>query len=186
LPQSGDDAAHSRKQPRILILSGDEELCVPLAELLDEYGAEVATEGWSRALNRLEYGRTYRVLVLVDGPGCVALDVLEEARRLRSDVAVLLLSGAPSVALATEAIRRGAEDFVPVPYSPEVLRKEVARILEAADLRDRVEELRSLVAESTTFNGIVSQSTRMRSVFARMAAAARSEIPVIIFGETGT
>jgi DNA-binding NtrC family response regulator len=186
LPPFAQVTAHSRQEPRILILSGDEDLCPPLVGLLGAYGTEVSVGGRAGALDRLRNCGTLRVFVLADGHGLAALDILEEARGIRDDVAVLLLSGSPTVSLATEAIRRGAEDFVPVPYSPEVLQKEVVRILEAADLRDRVEQLRGLVADSYGFDRIVSQSPKMRPVLARMVAAARSDTPVIIFGETGT
>jgi DNA-binding NtrC family response regulator len=179
-------APHRPGEPRILILSGDEALWQPLVELLGEFGTEVSAGGRPEALARLEECRAIRILVLADGRSFSALEVLDEARRLRDDVAILFLSGSPTVALATEAVRHGAEDFVPVPYAEEVLRKEVVRILEAAELRDRVEHLRHLVGDSYGFERIISQSPKMRSVFSRMLAAARSETPVLIFGETGT
>jgi DNA-binding NtrC family response regulator len=178
-------APRKREEPRILILSGDETLWQPLVELLGAYGTEVSV-GRVEALTRLEACRALRILILADGPSLSALDVLDEARRLRDDVAILFLSGTPTVSLATEVVRRGAEDFVPVPYSEEVLRKEVVRILEAAELRDRVDHLRHLVGDSYGFERIVSRSPKMRPVFSRMLAAARSETPVLIFGETGT
>lgn len=181
----GPLVAHNPTEPRILVLSGKPDLCAALVGLLGEYGA-AATSDRREARDRLNQCGTLQALVLVDGHGLAGLEILEEARRCRPDVAVLLLSGEPTVALATEAIRRGAEDFVPVPYSPDVLRKEVVRILEAADLRDRVDRLRGLIGDSYGFDRIVSQSAAMRPVFARMAAAARSSTPVLIFGETGT
>jgi DNA-binding NtrC family response regulator len=53
-------------------------------------------------------------------------------------VAVLVQSSHPAIQHAAEAIRRGAGGFVPVPFSGEVLLcKEVDRILEAAELRER-------------------------------------------------
>jgi transcriptional regulator with PAS, ATPase and Fis domain len=57
-------------------------------------------------------------------------------------------------------------------------------VLEAAELRDHVEQLRRLVADG--LNGIVSQSAQMRPVLSRVQAASRSETPVLICGETGT
>ena len=75
---------------------------------------------------------------------------------------------------------------MPVPYSEELLLKEVERILEAAELRDRVESLHRLVADAYGFERIISRSSRMRPVFERARAAARSDTPVLILGETGT
>ena len=158
-----------------------------LVELLAEHALEVCAEGSTDVLDVLDRRRTIRLLVLAEARDhTTTLDLLEDARRRRPDVAVLVLSRAPTVQHATEAIRRGAEDFVPVPYSREVLIKEVARILEAAELRDRVEHLRRLVTRSYGFERIISESPRMRPVFERALAASRSETPVLIVGETGT
>ena len=99
---------------------------------------------------------------------------------------MLVLSRHPTIKLATDAIRRGAEDFVPVPYSEELLLKEVDRILAAAEMRESVESLRRLVEDRYGFDRIVSHSPRMRPVFDRARAAARSDTPVLIVGETGT
>jgi DNA-binding NtrC family response regulator len=186
LPTPDATAARKRNEPRILILSEEAGLRQHLVDLLVDHGTEACTGGRTAALGRLDQCRTLRVFVLVDDGDAPVLDVLEEARRRRDDVAVLLLSGSPTIQLATEAIRRGAEDFVPVPYSEEVLRKEVGRILEAAELRDRVEQLRSLVPDATGFDRIVTQAPQMHAALNRARAASRSETPVLICGETGT
>ena len=179
--------AKDRDEPRILILSEDAGLRQDLVQLLAGCGAVACAGSPADALVQLAERRTLRLFVLAEGgDDFTTLDLLEESRRLRADIAVLMLSRFPTVQHATEAIRRGAEDFVPVPYSEEVLRKETVRILEAAELRDRVEHLRQLVAQTYGFDRIVSESPRMRPVLDRALAASRSETPVLILGETGT
>ena len=73
-----------------------------------------------------------------------------------------------------------------MPYSEEVVSKEVARILEAAELRARVDSLDRLVATRYGFERIVTGSPRMNDVLDRATAASRSDTPVLIVGETGT
>jgi DNA-binding NtrC family response regulator len=107
-------------------------------------------------------------------------------KQIRADVAVLLVSAHPTVEHAAEAIRRGAEDFVPIPYSKEIVLKEVARVLEAAELRDRVDSLHRLVSMRYGFERVVSQSPSMHAVVDRAQAASRSDTPVLVLGETGT
>ena len=97
-----------------------------------------------------------------------------------------MVSAHPTIEHAAESIRRGAEDFVPVPYSEAVVRKEVARILEAAELRDRLSHIDRPIDAREGFARVISRSVRMRAVFDRANAAARSETPVLIVGETGT
>jgi DNA-binding NtrC family response regulator len=172
---------------RVLIASDDRELNDALARLLSEYGVAVNAEGPALLPSSLCRHEDVRLLILGEtGANLAALDMLHAVKDERPDLAVLLVSAHPTIEHATEAIRRGAEDFVPFPYSDELVRKEVARILEAADLRDRVVALDRLVEVRYGFEQIVSRSVRMRAVFDRGRAAARSNTPVLIVGETGT
>jgi DNA-binding NtrC family response regulator len=180
-------AVHSRAR-RVLIASDDEELNGALARLLEEYSPIVSDDGTSEAILReaQRHDGVRLVLVASSSASAEALDALQTVRRERADLAVLVLSRHPTIGAAAESIRRGAEDFVPVPYSDEIVCKEVARILEAAELRDRVEHLNRLVASQYGFDRVVSGSPLMRAVFDRGNAAARSDTPVLLIGETGT
>jgi DNA-binding NtrC family response regulator len=178
--------AASRADPRILVATQDEELGSRLTELLRAHVPEVAMVGQADILDRLDRHPASRLLVIdVEGEGA-ALELLAALKGRRPDMAVLVLSRQPTIKLATDAIRRGAEDFVPVPYSEDLLLKEVQRILDAAELRDRVESLHRLVADNYGFDRILSRSASMRGVFERARAASRSDTPTLIVGETGT
>jgi DNA-binding NtrC family response regulator len=179
--------AHLPADSRILVASEDHALNLALARLLAAYHPDVDTGGAASVLASVEQHPALRLLVIGDlRPDSLALDLLESVKQRRPDLAVLLLSSHPTIDHATESIRRGAEDFVPIPYSEEIVLKEVARILEAAELRDQVDSLDRLVATRYGFERVISRSTRMRSVFDRANAAARSDTPVLIVGETGT
>jgi DNA-binding NtrC family response regulator len=176
-----------RAGARILIASEDSALSVALARLLSACQPDVHAGGPASVLASVEQRPTLSLLVMGDlQPASLALDVLESVKQRRPDLSVLFLSSHPTIDHATESIRRGAEDFVPIPYSEDLLLKEVARILEAADLRDRVDSLDRLVASRFGFERVISRSPRMLGVFDRANAASRSDTPVLIVGETGT
>lgn len=177
----------SRLNSRVLIACHDPELSAALARLLAEYSPELGSHGTTSVIGDLNCRPALRLLLLGDaGLDSSALDLLQAIKERYPEVAVLLISTHPTLEHATESIRRGAEDFVPVPYSDEIVRKEVARILEAAELRDRVHSLDQLVATRYGFERILSRSAHMRAVLDRADAASRSNTPVLIFGETGT
>jgi DNA-binding NtrC family response regulator len=136
--------------------------------------------------DRLEARPSSRLLLLDEDGRGLGLELLAAVKQRWPDLAVLVLSRQPTIKLATDAIRGGAEDFVPVPFSEDLLLKEVERVLDAAELRDRVENLHRLVEDSYGFDRIVSRSRRMRPVFERARAASRSDTPCLIVGETGT
>jgi DNA-binding NtrC family response regulator len=172
---------------RVMIATGDAALDQTLAGLLAEHLPE--TSGLAGSLLVDEVCRRTSLQLLIAGESgatSAGLDLLQIVRERRPDLAVLLFSARPTVEHATEAIRRGAEDFVPIPYSGEVVLKEVARILEAAELRDRIRQLDRTVSRRHGFDRIVSASRVMHQVFDRARAAAQSDTPVLILGETGT
>jgi DNA-binding NtrC family response regulator len=178
---------NSRSAERVLISSDDLAVGEALASLLRAHGSTIHTGGPSSVLDALRSRDNLRLLILVEtGTDFRALDVLRAVKEERPDLAVLFVSARPTIEHAAESIRRGAEDFVPVPYSEEIVCKEVTRILDAAELRDRVNTLNRLVATRYGFERIISRSKQMHGVFDRAVAGARSETPVLIVGETGT
>lgn len=66
-------------------------------------------------------------------PGFDGMDVVEEIGRRSPESAVVMISGYPSVGRATEAMKRGAMDYLPKPFTPEeimdTVRKAVQRKL---------------------------------------------------------
>ncbi len=176
-----------RSDARVLIAVGNLDVREALARLLAPYAPAATTTGAHALVDEVNERPALRLLLMSDVEAdSSGLDLLRAVRQCRPDVAVLLLSDRPTVEHATEAIRRGAEDFVPVPYSEDVVLKEVARILEAADLRDRVTHLSQIVSRRYGFDRIITESKRMRSVLELAKTASRSDTPVLIVGETGT
>ena len=171
----------------LLLAAEDEGLRGQLVELLGTYPCELAREAACEVLEVLDRCPSLRLLILCESsPDRDCLDLLQAVREGHQEVAVIVVSSHPTIEHATEAIRRGAEDFVPVPFAGEVLRKEVERVLDAAELRDRVEHLRNLVDNACGFDRIVCRSAAMRAALDRARAAARSDTPVLLTGETGT
>jgi DNA-binding NtrC family response regulator len=176
-----------QSEPRILVATDDGELYRRLSGLLRGHAVEGCPTPVIGLGERLDRWPALRLLIVGDGdPEGRVLELLTTVKERRPGLAVLILSSRPTIRLATDVIRGGAEDFVPIPYSEDLLLKEVERILEAAELRDRVESLHRLVADVYGLDRIVSRSSRMRPVLERARAASRSETPVLITGETGT
>jgi DNA-binding NtrC family response regulator len=179
-------SAGIRPGPRVFITSLDVELNAALARLLRDLAPSIAVSPHS-ILTEVTRQESVGLVILCETSGeSNALDVLQSIKQQRPDVPVLVLSAHPTIEHAAESIRRGAEDFLALPYSEESVHKEVARILEAAELRDRVDHLDRLIGTQYGFERVISRSARMRVVLDRGSAAARSDTPVLIVGETGT
>jgi formate/nitrite transporter len=71
-------------------------------------------------------------VVLVDWkmPGFDGMDVIEEVASRSEDTAIVMISGYPSVGRATEALKRGAMDYVSKPFTPEEIVETVKRAVQ--------------------------------------------------------
>ena len=124
-------------------------------------------------------------LAVVDLPDRVSLDLID--RFVAAGVLVVATSGAGSVSLAVEAMRRGAVDFVLKPYTPDALAKRLApRFAEIAE-RDAAEtEPAAQQSCGFDFGSFVGSSPAMRALYAEIERIAPSRAPVFVMGESGS
>lgn len=114
------------------------------------------------------------------------LDVLEEAKRTRPDIPVLIVTGYGTVKSAVEAMRKGAYDYISKPVDHDELKIVIARALELRRLALDNQALRAGLREQYGFDRIVSRSPAMAEVKRLAAEVAQTDTTVLITGESGT
>ena len=173
--------AGPRVRTAILIVDGDPAAARVATSAVATAGGEVVATCAPGAAHA--HGA---VCAIVDLPGRDALDLVD--RFVAEGLVVIATSGAGSVALAVEAMRRGAVDFVLKPYTPDVLARRLApRIAELAERANEPQpDARTPAAESFDFASFVGSSAAMRSVYAEIARIAPSRAPVFVTGESGS
>jgi two-component system, NtrC family, response regulator AlgB len=114
------------------------------------------------------------------------LDLIPRMLADRPDLLVVIITAYATVETAVEAIRRGAWDYLPKPFTPAQIRHLVDRASERRRLTWRVENLEHTLTSAVPDVDLTSESTRMRSVQETVARAAASDVPVLMRGETGT
>jgi DNA-binding NtrC family response regulator len=112
--------------------------------------------------------------------------LISALRRQRENLAIIVLSQGDCVALAVEAMRAGASDFLVRPVASE-------RLLEAlatnADRRKGSGELAPMsekLAPALSLEQLIGAAPEFRSSLAVAAKAARNRLPILIIGEAGT
>ena len=181
---SGETA---RPPARVLIVDDDEGHAEGLYEVLegDGYLCRIATSG-SAAVEQMgttSFQAILTDLVMHDIDG---LAVLEEARTLQPEAAVLLVTGHASVDSAVEAIQKGAADYIQKPVNVSELRSKLARAIEERALRRDVVELRRQLDKRFGFEGIHGHSPAMQAVFDVLRQVSETHATVLILGESGT
>ena len=103
---------------------------------------------------------------------------------------VVMLTGHGDVAMAVRCLKAGALDFAEKPFDDAVLLAYVAKAVEQSRLVREARELRRRLtlcsSEEDGRFGMVGRSRAMQDLFAQVEAAARTEAPVLITGETGS
>lgn len=120
--------------------------------------------------------------------GREGLDLLENVRRVDSQVPVIVTTAWGTINLAVEAMRRGARDFIQKPWEDERL---VATVRVNAELYRALRQGQRLEAENRLFRAqpkpaFIAESPSMRPVVDTITQVAPSEANVLITGEHGT
>ncbi len=175
---------------RILIVDDERTLRESCATVLrgDGYVVTLAGRG-EEALDLIRRRPFDLILVDLFMPQVSGLELLDAALKVNKDVLVVVMTGNPSVTSSIEALRSGAWDYLPKPFSATHLQVLIGRashaILksrEAADLREQVMRQHSM-GEGQALIGI-SAALRRAVDLARKVAA--TDASVFISGESGT
>ena len=105
---------------KMLIIDDEEIVLRSCRKIFEPEGFDVVTTASPQEGLKLVSDSSFDV-ILVDWmmPGFDGMDVVEEIDRRSPNSSVVMISGYPSVGRATEAMKRGAMDYVAKPFSPD-------------------------------------------------------------------
>ncbi|MHC4295216.1 MAG: sigma-54-dependent transcriptional regulator [Planctomycetota bacterium] len=117
-------------------------------------------------------------------PKVSGIDLVRYIGENLKDTEVIMITGYPSIGGAVEAVKMGAEEYLPKPFTDEELLAAVQRALDKLRTR-RVGQTPASVTPVRPY-GLIGESARMRDVFIAITKAASSLATVLITGESGT
>ena len=125
---------------RMLVIDDENVVLESCRKIFTEEGFEVVTTNSAQEGLDLISGSSFDV-VLCDWkmPGFDGMDVVEEVDKRSPDSVIVMISGFPSVGRATEAMKRGALDYVPKPFSPEEITQAVKKAMRNKLVQQRKE-----------------------------------------------
>jgi NtrC-family two-component system response regulator AlgB len=114
------------------------------------------------------------------------LEVLAKLLKHQPSLAVVMFTAYANIATAVEAMRRGAFDFLPKPFTPDQIRAVLTKIEKTCALATRVRSLESqLAAESPPVSLESAEPATQRAIEIAFKAAA-SSANMLILGPSGT
>jgi DNA-binding NtrC family response regulator len=150
----------------------------------DPLVASSADEGLN--LLAAEDGGRIKVVVLdLVMPDLDGIGMLERMRANGSEVPVIVQTAHGSIDTVVSAMRAGAIDFVVKPVGAERLEVSLQNALRVDVLEDEIRRMRRRASGTLTFKDLASRSTEMGRVIRLAERAAKSNIPILIEGESG-
>ena len=163
---------------RILIVDDEPAIGWSLGELLDDRGHAVKTA--ASAEEAIEICRQFPPeLILLDVrlPGRDGLSAIPDFRALVPTAPIVVMTAFGDLDTAVRAVEAGAAEYLVKPFDSAQVTTIVDRLLERGA---------TATASVPPPGGLVGSSGVIQRVFARVALAASSDLPVLITGATGT
>ena len=172
---------------RLLIVDDEPEMVESSARLLGLAGHQcVTTTVGHQALALLESERPEVLLTDLKMPAMDGLELMRRAHQIDPDLPVIVITAFASIESAVGAVKEGAFDYLPKPFSAEQLRVAVDRALRQRELTLENRNLRRQLQQTLGLETIIGRSPTMVRVFELIKKAARSEANILVLGESGT
>jgi DNA-binding NtrC family response regulator len=152
------------------------------------YRVEAATRG-PEALGLLQRRPYDIVLTDLYLPDVTGLDLIKAAQEARPDTIVIVMTGNPSVASNVEALRAGAWDYLPKPFSATHLQILVGRAAHAVIVaREPAAEIGEMEAVGRTGEkiAVLGGSPQFQRALTLARKVAATDASVFVTGESGT
>jgi DNA-binding NtrC family response regulator len=171
----------------VLIVDDEELLVKSCGQILSSEGYTVYTEGRGRtALDMVRRHRPDLVLADLHLPDMDGMALLKEIKKISPESLVIMITGFATVDSSVEAIRAGAYDYIPKPFTATQLRILIGRAAQQVKLVRDNAVLRDQLKKQYSFENIVGTSESIQKVFSVVSRVAPTDASVFISGESGT
>jgi DNA-binding NtrC family response regulator len=170
----------------ILVVDDDESVRLGCVQTLNQNGfrARAANNG-AGGLQMAREESFDIAIVDLRMPGLSGMQVLEKLKEENPSIAVVVITGYATIESAVEAVRQGAFDYLPKPFSPDLLVTVVKRALEHKQLALENLCLRMALKEKVGPDTIIGDSAPMANVAKLIQKVAPTDATVLVVGETG-
>jgi len=122
---------------RVLLVDDEEQFTLNIARILKIRGMDVTTahDGY-KAIDAIKYGGGFDVVVMdIKMPGMDGIEALGEIKKRAPDTEVIMLTGHATLSSGTQAMRKGAYDYLMKPCDIEDLVEKIREAHEAESIK---------------------------------------------------
>lgn len=172
---------------RVLIVDDEPTIRRATRMVAEAHGFAVDEAGTpDQALAHVQRRRFDVVLLDLRLGAASGLDLLPQLLAVRPDAAVIVVTAYAAVDTAVEAMRRGAVDYLPKPFTPEQLRAALSRGEVVRRLRSEVSDLKDQLRTVAPGTDLSTAEPAMQQVLDTAWRVAGTDATVLIRGESGT
>ena len=148
--------ANNAKKPRevaalnVLVVDDDPDVCEYLQDFLSSEGYSVTVlNDPTRTLDRMKEEEFHVVVLDLMMPKLSGIDLLGKIREVDDDIAIIILTGYPSLETATSSIEHDVSAYIRKPFSVDEFREAITRIAKKKGLiLRREDELHATIGRS--------------------------------------
>ncbi len=173
--------------PRILVIDDEPIVCESCQRILEDEGLEVETAlSGAEAFGKMRENPFDIVITDLKMPGIDGMEVLRTIKREYPDTIVIMITGFSTVETAVEAMKLGAFDYIPKPFTPDEVSVVVKKAIEQKNLLLENVYLRQELQEKYGFQNIIGKSKKMQEIYRIIVKVAPTDSTVLIHGQSGT
>jgi two-component system, NtrC family, response regulator len=174
----------------ILIIDDDIAVRTSLLLLFENKGYNaLAVDSKEQGLSVLRENRVTLIILdlnfSIETSGKEGMELLQEIKKINTEVPVILITGWGTIELAVEGMRLGANDFISKPWSNDYMLQSVKTLLQLQD-KTRESHTRKELDLLHDFKSIVGVSKQMMELLDTIGRVASTDASVLILGESGT
>ena len=172
----------------ILIVDDEEFIRLNLKQILKEEKYHVLLQETGKsAINTIREEEVDLVLLDLNLPDLSGLEVLEQMKRFRPDLLIIIITGFASVESAVEAIKHGAYDYIKKPFKADAIKLIIRLAFETLKLKNTVKKLKEQQLLKKGIENIVGTSPAIVQIKNQITEYAKHDSEtVLITGESGT
>jgi DNA-binding NtrC family response regulator len=176
-----------RKSVKVLVVDDEDTILDSSVSVLEHEGYHVrGVDRGSEADGYLREGSADIILLDLYMSGVSGTELLRTALKARPDAIVIVITGRPSVESSVQALRDGAWDYLPKPFSATQLRVLVGRAAHTVIVSRESRAATPQATDSVEDRILLGESPAFKQVVALARRVAPTDASVFLTGESGT